>query len=124
PVARAMGAEISSKQVANPPSMAEVPGQLAEHRRVVHTVKVGACKPRPGSRCTPASTAGHAASNCTLPPKIVHGVDQATTGMVRPVHVRLPTAEFVFLQPQSTVLMAYQPGASGVPAFSPTVSPG
>src|SRR5262245_17120802 len=28
------------------------------------------------------------------------------------------------LQPQSTVLMAYQPGASGVPAFSPTVSPG
>src|SRR5262249_6956011 len=28
------------------------------------------------------------------------------------------------MQPQSTVLMAYQPGASGVPAFSPTVSPG
>src|SRR5215472_18674812 len=45
----------------------------------------------PGSkgrlRCTPTSTPGHAASNCTLPPKIVHGVDQATTGMVRPVHV-------------------------------------
>src|SRR5215467_2999465 len=38
-------------------------------------------------RCTPTSTPGHAASNCTLPPKIVHGVDQATTGMVRPVHV-------------------------------------
>src|SRR5215469_5338662 len=75
----------------------------------------------PGLRCTPTSTAGHAASNCTLPPKIVHGVDQATTGMVRPEHV---CCGVVFLQPQSTVLMAYQPGASGVPAFSPTVSPG
>src|SRR5215472_4554237 len=79
----------------------------------------------PGSkgrlRCTPTSTPGHAASNCTLPPKIVHGVDQATTGMVRPEHV---CCGVVFLQPQSTVLMAYQPGASGVPAFSPTVSPG
>src|SRR6516162_8221588 len=75
----------------------------------------------PGLRCTPTSTAGHAASNCTLPPKIVHGVDQATTGMVRPVHVCVGV---VFLQPQSTVLMAYQPGASGVPVFSPTVSPG
>src|SRR6516162_5345029 len=72
-------------------------------------------------RCTPTSTAGHAASNCTLAPKSVHGVDQATTGMVRPVHVCVGV---VFLQPQSTVLMAYQPGASGVPAFSPTVSPG
>src|SRR5262245_63568674 len=41
--------------------------------------------------------------------------------MVRPVHV---CCGVVFLQPQSTVLMAYQPGASGVPAFSPTVSPG
>src|SRR5215471_15036321 len=41
--------------------------------------------------------------------------------MVRPVHVCVGV---VFLQPQSTVLMAYQPGASGVPAFSPTVSPG
>src|SRR5262245_62236191 len=28
------------------------------------------------------------------------------------------------MQPQSTVLMAYQPGASGAPVFSPTVSPG
>src|ERR1700752_1946062 len=28
------------------------------------------------------------------------------------------------MQPQSTVLMAYQPGASGVPVFSPTVTPG
>src|SRR5262245_17746181 len=27
-------------------------------------------------------------------------------------------------QPQSTVLMAYQPGSSGAPTFSPTVSPG
>src|SRR5258706_15437039 len=34
--------EISSKQVAKAPSIAEVPGQLAENRRVVHTVKVGA----------------------------------------------------------------------------------
>src|SRR5215510_8217303 len=34
--------ELSSKQVAKPPSIAEVPGQLAEHRRVVHPVKVGA----------------------------------------------------------------------------------
>src|SRR5262249_51604084 len=75
----------------------------------------------PGARCTPTSTAGHAASNCTLPPKIVHGVDHATTGMVRPVHV---CCGVVFRQPQSTVLMAYQPGASGVPVFSPTVSPG
>src|SRR6516162_6519764 len=75
----------------------------------------------PGLRCTPTSTAGHAASNCTLPPKIVHGVDHATTGMVRPVHV---CCGVVFRQPQSTVLMAYQPGASGVPVFSPTVSPG
>src|SRR5262245_56617947 len=41
--------------------------------------------------------------------------------MVRPAHV---CCGVVFLQPQSTVLMAYQPGASGVPAFSPTVSPG
>src|SRR5262245_33638089 len=41
--------------------------------------------------------------------------------MVRPVHV---CCGVVFRQPQSTVLMAYQPGASGVPAFSPTVSPG
>src|SRR6516165_5304037 len=41
--------------------------------------------------------------------------------MVRPEHV---CCGVVFLQPQSTVLMAYQPGASGVPAFSPTVSPG
>src|SRR6516165_10681947 len=41
--------------------------------------------------------------------------------MVRPVHVCVGV---VFRQPQSTVLMAYQPGASGVPAFSPTVSPG
>src|SRR6516162_4312154 len=41
--------------------------------------------------------------------------------MVRPVHVCVGV---VFLQPQSTVLMAYQPGASGVPVFSPTVSPG
>src|SRR5262249_46516729 len=39
---RAMVVEISSKQVAKAPSIAEVPGQLAEHRRVVHTVKVGA----------------------------------------------------------------------------------
>src|SRR5215831_6077041 len=75
----------------------------------------------PGARCTPTSTAGHAASNCTLPPKIVHGVDHATTGMVRPVHV---CCGLVFRQPQSTVLMAYQPGGSGAPAFSPTVSPG
>src|SRR6516164_1512013 len=75
----------------------------------------------PGLRCTPTSTAGHAASNCTLPPKIVHGVDQATTGIVSPVHV---CCGVVFRQPQSTVLMAYQPGASGVPVFSPTVSPG
>src|SRR6478672_6717847 len=75
----------------------------------------------PGLRCTPTSTAGHAPSNCTLPPKIVHGVDHATTGMVRPVHV---CCGVVFRQPQSTVLMAYQPGASGVPVFSPTVSPG
>src|SRR5215510_665824 len=41
--------------------------------------------------------------------------------MVRPVHV---CCGLVFRQPQSTVLMAYQPGASGAPAFSPTVSPG
>src|SRR5262249_35125363 len=41
--------------------------------------------------------------------------------MARPAHV---CCGVVFLQPQSTVLMAYQPGASGVPAFSPTVSPG
>src|SRR5215510_13119615 len=41
--------------------------------------------------------------------------------MVRPVHV---CCGLVFLQPQSTVLMAYQPGGSGAPAFSPTVSPG
>jgi hypothetical protein len=41
--------------------------------------------------------------------------------MVRPAHVCVGV---VFLQPQFTVLMAYQPGASGVPAFSPTVSPG
>src|SRR6516225_5463264 len=75
----------------------------------------------PGLRCTPTSTAGHAPSNCTLPPKIVHGVDQATTGIVSPVHV---CCGVVFRQPQSTVLMAYQPGASGVPVFSPTVSPG
>ena len=75
----------------------------------------------PGARCTPASIAGHAASNCALPPKIVHGVDHATTGIVRPVHV---CCGVVFRQPQSTVLMAYQPGASGVPVFSPTVSPG
>src|SRR5215471_1567662 len=34
--------EISSNQVANAPSIAEVPGQLAEHRRVVHAVKIGA----------------------------------------------------------------------------------
>src|SRR5262249_62308980 len=49
---------------------------------------------------------GHAASNCTLAPKSVQGVDQATTGMVRPVHVCVGV---VFLQPQSTVLMTYQP---------------
>src|SRR5215475_1240336 len=41
--------------------------------------------------------------------------------MVRPVHVCVGV---VFLQPQSTVLMAYQPGGSGAPALSPTVSPG
>src|SRR5262249_2025308 len=41
--------------------------------------------------------------------------------MVRPVHVCVGV---VFLQPQSTVLMAYQPGGSGAPVFSPTVSPG
>src|SRR5262249_254436 len=41
--------------------------------------------------------------------------------MVRPVHV---CCGVVFRQPQSTVLMAYQPGGSGAPVFSPTVSPG
>jgi hypothetical protein len=41
--------------------------------------------------------------------------------MVRPVHV---CCGLVFRQPQSTVLMAYQPGGSGAPVFSPTVSPG
>src|SRR5262245_53105343 len=41
--------------------------------------------------------------------------------MVRPEHV---CCGVVFLQPQSTVLMAYQPGARGVPEVSPTVSPG
>src|SRR5215475_10647776 len=39
---RAMVLEISSNRVAKPPSIAEVPGQLAERRRVVHTGKVGA----------------------------------------------------------------------------------
>src|SRR5262245_37128987 len=39
---RAMVVEISSNRVTKPPSIAEVPGQLAERRRVVHTVKVGA----------------------------------------------------------------------------------
>src|SRR5262245_47936907 len=41
--------------------------------------------------------------------------------MVRPEHV---CCGLVLRQPQSTVLMAYQPGGSGAPAFSPTVSPG
>src|SRR5262249_11765677 len=36
---RAMVVEISSKQVAKAPSITEVPGQLAECRRVVHAVK-------------------------------------------------------------------------------------
>ena len=39
---RATVVEIGSKQVAKAPSIAEVPGQLAEHRRVVHAVKIGA----------------------------------------------------------------------------------
>src|SRR5215467_8759404 len=39
---RAMVVEISSEQVAKAPSIAEVPGQLAKHRRIVHTDKVGA----------------------------------------------------------------------------------
>src|SRR5436309_11317765 len=39
---RATVVEISSKQVAKAPSIAEVPGQLAEHRRVVHTDNVAA----------------------------------------------------------------------------------
>src|SRR6516225_8326763 len=75
----------------------------------------------PGLRCTPTSTAGHAPSNCTLPPTIVHGVDQATTGIVSPVHV---CCGVVFLATPIDGMMAYQPGASGVPVFSPTVSPG
>src|SRR5262249_21200183 len=41
--------------------------------------------------------------------------------MVTPVHT---CCGLTFRQPQSTVLMAYQPGGSGAPAFSPTVSPG
>src|SRR5215475_1214282 len=39
---RAMVLEITSNRVAKPPSIAEVPGHLAERRRVVHTGKVGA----------------------------------------------------------------------------------
>src|SRR5262249_46421946 len=39
---RAIVLEITSNRVAKPPSIAEVPGQLADRRRVVHTVKVGA----------------------------------------------------------------------------------
>src|ERR1700745_953695 len=45
---RAIVVEISSKQVAKAPSIAEVPGQLAEHRRVVHPVKVGAWQTEAG----------------------------------------------------------------------------
>src|SRR5262249_44159528 len=71
--------------------------------------------------CTRTPPAGHAASNCTLPPKSVHGVDQAMTGIVSPVHV---CCGLVFLQPQSTVLMAYHPCRSAAPAFRPTVPPG
>src|SRR5262249_22412440 len=69
----------------------------------------------------PPPPSGQPPSNWTLPPKNVHGVDQATTGMVRPEHT---CCGLLFRQPQSTVLMAYQPGGSGAPAFSPTVSPG
>src|SRR5262249_36744476 len=58
---RAMVLEISSNRVAKPPPIAEVPGQLAERRRVVHTGKVGAWiegevalladfHPRPGAK--------------------------------------------------------------------------
>ena len=39
---RAFIVDIGSKQVAKAPSIAEVPGQLARHQRIVQTVKVGA----------------------------------------------------------------------------------
>src|SRR5262249_34682634 len=105
---RATVVEISSNQVANAPSIAEVPGQLAEHRRVVHAVKIGAWQSAFWDYCSlhAAFPRGPRRQQLYSPAEKRPGVDQAMTGIVSPVHV---CCGLVFLQPQSTVLMAYHP---------------
>src|ERR1700753_268119 len=57
---------------------------------------------------------------CTLAPRNVHGVDQATIGIVMPRQL----VGVEFRQPQSAVLKKYRPCGRGAPSESPTVSPG
>src|SRR5713101_4336673 len=60
-------------------------------------------------------------NNCSLAPNIVHGVDQAKTGISMPTHV---LSGLVFRQPQFALFAKYKPGGAGAPDGAPTVSPG
>src|SRR5262249_3842911 len=117
---RAMVLEISSNRVAKPPSIAEVPGQLAERRRVVHTVKsrcldrrVGCVAPRLPPQATPPATV-------LSRPKSSTALTKRQPEWCDPY---MCAAGWCSLQTQSPVLMGLQPGETSVTAFSPTVTP-
>src|SRR6478736_4556486 len=73
----AVDVEIGPEQVAETPIVTEVPRQLARDQWIVDTAQVGGLMHANLDQ-------GPAIRNCTRPPKIVHGVDQARTGMSTP----------------------------------------